>query len=104
MSLVPRTRLLLWVSLIVLPFALLGGVEPRVRLVSLLAIGGFLALVAADALASRGRLSGISVQLPNIVRLSRNREAPVELRIRNERQQPLTLRLGIAWPRMMFLK
>jgi len=99
MNLVPRTRLLLWVSFIVLPFALLGGVEPRVRLVSLLAIGGFLVLVAADALATRGRLSGISVQLPNVVRLSRNREAPVELRLRNEHQQPLTLRLGIVWPR-----
>jgi uncharacterized protein (DUF58 family) len=99
MTLVPRARLLFWVSLIVLPFALLGGVEPAALGVSLAIIGGFFALALGDAVAARGLLSGVSVQLPGIVRMSRDREAQLELRVRNERQRPRTVRVGLALPR-----
>ena len=49
---------------------------------------------------ARGKsLAGIGVELPAVVRMSKDREAKVELRIRNERQQKKNLRLALAWPR-----
>src|SRR5437763_16787606 len=96
---VPRNRLLLWVSVIVLPFALLAAVEPSAGGVAVVAIGGLFALVAADAIGSRASLAGISVALPEIARMSRDREAKLDVRIRNERQKAKNLRLALALPR-----
>ena len=96
---VPGTRLLFWVAAIVLPFALLAAVAPGSTAVSLLFIGGFIVLTAVDAAGGRKNLAGIGVELPPIVRMSKDREAKIELRIRNERQQRQRLRVALAWPR-----
>jgi uncharacterized protein (DUF58 family) len=96
---VPRFRLLFWVAAVVLPFALIGAVSPPAARVSLLCIGGLLAVVLADALGAGRSLAGIGVTLPAIARMSRDREAKLELRIRNERQRQRHLRVALAWPR-----
>ncbi len=67
-----------------------------------LSIGAIVLLVAfavVDALGARNRLNGITVELPEIARMSKDREAKIELRIRNPLQQAKTLRLGLALPR-----
>ena len=96
---VPRNRLLLWFAVVVLPFALLGAVEPASAGISLAAIGGLFALALADAAGSRATLAGISLQLPAVARMSKDREAKLEVRIRNERQRAKNLRLALALPR-----
>jgi len=96
---VPRFRLLFWVAAVVLPFALIGAVSPPAARVSLLCIGGLLAVVLADAIGAGRSLAGIGVTLPAIARMSRDREAKLELRIRNERQRQRHLRVALAWPR-----
>jgi uncharacterized protein (DUF58 family) len=96
---VPSSRLLLWFALVVLPFALLGAVEPAALIVSLAFIGALVIMALADAVAARTSLAGISVELPEIVRMSKDREAKLELRIRNERQIQKRLRLALALPR-----
>ena len=96
---VPRSRLLFWVAAIVLPFALIAAVAPASAAVALLLIGGFFLVVMLDAVGGGKSLSGIGVELPAIVRMSKGREAKVELRIRNERQQKKNLRVALAWPR-----
>ncbi|HXC97800.1 MAG TPA: DUF58 domain-containing protein [Verrucomicrobiae bacterium] len=95
---VPRSRLLLWVALVVLPFSLLAAVEPSAAAVSFVFMGGLAVLVLADALGAGRGLAGIELHLPEVVRMSRNRDAKVEMRIRNERQQPQMLRLALALP------
>ena len=45
-------------------------------------------MVLADAIGARRSLAGIGVELPAVTRMSKDREAKLELRIRNERQQP----------------
>ena len=50
---VPRNRLLIWVALIVIPFALLAGVEPAAAAVSLGVIGAFVLLILVDAFGAR---------------------------------------------------
>ena len=96
---IPRNRLLLWFAVVVLPFSLLGAVEPGAAVISLAAIGGLLALALVDAVGSRSSLDGISLQLPEVARMSKDREAKLEVRIRNERLRPKNLRLALALPR-----
>src|ERR1017187_4408100 len=96
---IPRSRLLFWVAAIVLPFALIAAVAPASATVALLLIGGFFLVAAIDAIGGGKSLAGIGVELPAIVRMSKGREAKVELRICNERQQKKNLRVALAWPR-----
>src|SRR2546430_991817 len=95
---VPRNRLLLWVAVVVVPFALLGGVEPRAGVISVVAIGALVALALVDAISARARLAGISVELPAVTRMSKDREGRLDVRIRNEQQRARTLRLAVVLP------
>ncbi len=96
---VPRFRLLFWVSAVVLPFALIGAVSPPAAGLSLVCIGGLLAVVLADAVGAGRSLAGIGMELPAVTRMSKDREAKLELRIRNDRQRQRSLRVALAWPR-----
>ena len=49
---VPRTRLLLWIALIVLPFAAVAATVPGTTAIAAVCIGGLFAAVAADATAA----------------------------------------------------
>ena len=49
---VPRTRLLVWVAMIVLPFATLGGTIPHAEKISAAFIGALLFAVVIDAVAA----------------------------------------------------
>ena len=96
---VPRFRLLFWVAVVVLPFAVMGAVSPPAAGVSLLCIVGLLALALADAFGAQKSLTGIGVVLPPVARMSKDRDAKLELRIRNEPQRARRLRVALAWPR-----
>ncbi|MDE3099195.1 MAG: DUF58 domain-containing protein [Verrucomicrobiota bacterium] len=95
---VPRSRLLFWVATVVLPFAFLAAVAPGATVVSVLFISGLFLVAAADAAWARKNLAGIGVELQAVARMSKGREAKLELRIRNSRQRRRPLRLGLAWP------
>ncbi len=95
---VPRTRLILWVSLIVLPFAAIGATVPGAFAISAALIGGLVAVVLADALLAQGRLDGIRVELPELVRLQKDRPGTLEVHLHNEAQTARELRLGFAFP------
>jgi uncharacterized protein (DUF58 family) len=97
--LVPRSRLLLWVAAIVLPFSLAAALVPSAAIFPIAALALLAAVIIADAFGARTSLSGISVELPRVARMSRDREAKLELRIRNEQQKAKTVRLGLALPR-----
>jgi len=96
---VPRNKLLFWVAAIVLPFAFLVAVSPGATSVALAFIGGLFSVAVADAIGARKNLAGIGVELPAVARMSKDREAKLELRIRNGQQRRRTLRLGLPWPR-----
>ena len=98
---VPQNRLLLWFALLVVPFMLLGAIEPAAAMVSVACIGAFCVVVLADGIIARTGLDGISVTFPEVVRFSKDREAKLELRLRNERQTRKQLRLALAFPRAM---
>jgi uncharacterized protein (DUF58 family) len=96
---VPRNRLLFWVAVVVLPFALLAAVAPASAAISLSLIAVFFIVVIIDAISGKQSLGGIGIELPAVVRMSKDREARIELRISNPQQQPKNLRVALAWPR-----
>jgi uncharacterized protein (DUF58 family) len=96
---VPRSKLLNWVAMIVLPFALLGAVVPGALAISLGIIGILFVVVIIDALWSSKALAGIHIELADVIRMSKDREAKLEIRVRNERQVQRTLRLALPLPR-----
>jgi uncharacterized protein (DUF58 family) len=62
-------------------------------------IGGFFAVMLADAALSRGQLAGIRVQLPEVVRWQKDRPGIFEVRIHNDALTGRLLRIGFAFPR-----
>jgi uncharacterized protein (DUF58 family) len=77
---------------------LIAVIEPAAVALSLGAIG-VLALVAiADALAAGRGLAGIRVELPAVVRMSKDREGKLEVRIRNPLRRPCLIRLALGLP------
>ncbi len=96
---VPRTRLLVWFAFVALPFAVIAGTVPDAALLSWIVIAGFAAVALFDAATARGRLAGISVRLPEVVRLQKDREGTIDLQIENESCSARSLRFGLALPR-----
>jgi len=97
--LVPRTRLILWITLIVLPFAAIAATLPTLSWLAATFIGGLGFLVILDAVTARGGLGGVRVILPEVVRLQKDRPGTVEVRIQNDAQDARRLRIGFAFPR-----
>jgi uncharacterized protein (DUF58 family) len=95
---VPQTRLLFWFAAIALPFSVLGAVYPAAWLISISLILGMLLLAVVDAGLAVTRLEGIGVELPAVVRLSKDRAASFPLLVTNSSQAARRLRLGLALP------
>jgi len=96
---VPRNRLLIWFAVVVLPFAALGALEPVAMPLAIGLIGLFIIAALADAVGARNVLAGISLELPAISRMSKDRSASLEMRVRNQRQKQRVLRVALALPR-----
>jgi uncharacterized protein (DUF58 family) len=95
---VPCNRLLVWTAVIVLPFALVTAMAPAATALSSLIMAGFVVLAVADALTASRGLRGINVELPCMVRMTKDRTAKLELRLRNSSQIGRRLRTGLALP------
>ena len=96
---VPQSRLLLWVSVAVLPFAAIAAVVPEATVLAGLIIAVVVVLALLDAALAQGVLEDISIELPAIVRLSKDREGAIDVHIKNKKQQAKRLRLGLPLPR-----
>jgi uncharacterized protein (DUF58 family) len=95
---VPKSRLLFWVGLIFLPFSVLLTAAPSTAMLSAGLMAAFVILAAIDGFLAFGGLDGVSVDLPEVMRLSKGREGELALRIHNDRIKNGRLRLGLAFP------
>jgi len=95
---IPRTRLIAWSALVLVPLGAVAGTSPAALAAAGLAAGLFAVLVIADAFAARGRLWGLGIDLPEVVRLQRRREGEIELLIRNEPARARAIRIGLLFP------
>ena len=95
---VPSSRLLFWVAAIVLPFATLAAVAPASLALCLVLIVGFLLVVVVDAAGAARNLTGIKVELPPLVRMSKDRAAAVQLQVRKQAAGARVVRVALDWP------
>lgn len=96
---VPRTRLLTWFALLALPFATLAVALPETAALTGGLAGLFVLLALLDAVMGLGALDGLSVELPKVVRLSKNRPGELDLHVVNASQRQREVRLGLPFPR-----
>jgi uncharacterized protein (DUF58 family) len=96
---VPRTRLLTWFALLAVPFATLAAAVPEYALVAGGMAGLFVLLALLDAAMGLGALDGLSVELPKVVRLSKDRPGGLDLHLVNTPQHQREVRLGLPLPR-----
>ncbi len=95
---VPRTRLLVWFAIIVVPFATLAGVVPGAAAISFTAIALFAVAVIIDACLTVGNLRGVSIELTPLLRATQDRAFSINVRLRNPSLRARTLRLALAFP------
>ncbi len=102
MKLVPTYRLLFFVGLIFLPLTLLMVMVSSIAVPTIFVAFAIIIAVAMDAYRSQGRLEGIRVMLPEVVRISKGREGNFNLQIENEKLKVRRLRLGLAFPEEIY--
>jgi len=95
---VPRTRLLVSVALILLPCAVGGALAPEVASACITIAVLFAAVAVADALLARTSLQGVNIEIPPIVRLVVDRPAQIPLQLTNASPAPKALRIGLTLP------
>jgi uncharacterized protein (DUF58 family) len=95
---VPSSRLLNWVAFVIVPCAALGGMVDSSLPLALAFIGLFLVIVILDAALGWNALEGVQAQLPPLVRLSKDQQGVIEIRIKNQRQKPKQLRVAVNLP------
>ncbi|HLH54384.1 MAG TPA: DUF58 domain-containing protein [Verrucomicrobiae bacterium] len=96
---VPRTRLFFWVAVVVLPCGLLSAVQPEAAAAGLIALAALALACAWDARRACLRLGRLRVELPAIVRMSKDRGASFEVRICNSGLANRRVRLAPVTPR-----
>ena len=95
----PRSRLIWWVTLLVLPFATIVGLLPAAAPFAMLLICAFIVAVLFDALFAFGAVQGFSVECADTVRLSKDRASELELLFKNTAPANRVLRFGLPLPR-----
>lgn len=94
---VPRSRLLIWCGL-ALPFTVIPAFIPSTLLPCLAVLGVFIFMVVVDALRAPQRLRGLKFQVPEIVRLTKDKENDFAITILNSDLHEKTFRIGLPFP------
>ncbi len=95
---VPSSKLLWLVAVALLPGAAVAAFVPSATAIAAGIAASALALAAADAFFSRGRLDGFRVILPDVARLAKDRASVIEVRVERTRDTEEAVRLGFAFP------
>jgi len=101
-KIVPTYRLLFFVGLIFLPLTLLVVVASSIAGPTIVLALVIIIAVAMDAYRSQGRLAGIRVSLPEVVRISKGREGDFNLQIENHNLKVSRMRIGLAFPEEIY--
>jgi len=97
--LTPRSRLIWWVALLVVPFATIAGVLPGAAPLAILLICAFAVAALFDAVLAFRSVQNISVESTETVRLSKDRASELELLFKSIAPDDRVLRFGLPLPR-----
>ncbi|MFO1460220.1 MAG: DUF58 domain-containing protein [Verrucomicrobiota bacterium] len=96
--LVPSRQLILLTALVVLPAATVAGIVPEAAGLAMAFIALFTLVAIGDALRSAGLLRDLEFAIPDVVRLTQDREGVVPMQVRSTTPRALNLRAAIALP------
>jgi uncharacterized protein (DUF58 family) len=92
---VPTARLILWFGCLVLPALLVATAVPASVPAVAVLLALFVLFGVVDAARTFGVLEGLSVTLPDVIRLTKEREGLVEMQIKNDRPNARMIRVGL---------
>ena len=95
---VPTIRLLILYSVIVPALTLIAMLGEEARIAALAAGLLFTIVVLGDALFAGAALRAIDIELPSMVRMTRNRGGDIEITMKNSRAKAKALRIGLRLP------
>jgi uncharacterized protein (DUF58 family) len=98
MKLLPTNRLLTLTAFVFFPGTLVAAFAPEARIPVYGVLAFFSALTVFDALISFRVLSGVVLEFPGVVRLSRGREGQLPFTVTHGFKRDKTLRIGLALP------
>lgn len=81
-----------------LPFTVMGTLVPAYAGLSIFLFAVLFILVIFDALAAGIPRHGVSISIPDVVRLSKDRPGSVPIGIRNEGMKEINLQIGLPFP------
>ncbi len=95
---VPRSRLLWFTALAIVPAAAVAGAAPQGRMAAAIVLFALIAIAAVDAALAPRSLRGIGAALPDLVRLTRRRKGSIGIRLTHDGVKARLLRVGVAFP------
>ena len=95
---VPQTRLIVWSGVATVGLGMLVASGSAAAVTATVVVVSFALAVAVDAAWAFGRLDGIRATLPEIVRMSKDRESQVEIEVETEVPGARRIRLGVVFP------
>ena len=99
MRIVPSNRLLFWTGLLFLPGTTIAVMVPQAWISCYAILAAFILVTIADIFISRDIFNGVRVELPEIVRMTKGREARITIQICDDNSKIKHLRLGFLFPR-----
>jgi len=94
----PQNRLIFWAGFLGIAFALLLAVEPSAADAVVAVTAVFVLSVLLDAVWGIRRVRGVRASLPEITRLTKEREGELRIEVDNASTRVRYVRLGIAFP------
>ena len=94
----PRTSLVAWAAVIVLPLSILAGVLGGFRGISILGIAVFALVSLIDLLLGLGKYRQLEVSLPVVIRVTAGRAFQLDLKLNGSRSRRGAIRLAIDLP------
>src|SRR5258707_9274155 len=94
----PRTSLVAWAAVIVLPLSILAGVLGGFRGISILGIAVFALVSLIDLLLGLGKYRQLEVSLPAVIRVTAGRAFQLDLKLNGSRSRRGTIRLAVDLP------
>jgi uncharacterized protein (DUF58 family) len=91
----PRTSLVAWAAVIVLPLSILAGVLGGFRGISILGIAVFGLVSLIDLLLGLGKYRQLEVSLPAVIRVTAGRAFQLDLKLNGSRSRRGTIRLAV---------
>jgi len=95
----PRSRVLWWVGIGVVPLAGFAGMGGEVAAFAAALAGLMVVLAALDAVLGLRVLDGVRVELPPVTRLSKDRPGVISVLLHNASKRARVLRVGLPFPR-----